>query len=161
MENNLYMKSFCLWQCTHSLYGFLMFILLIKCCSLLCLNEAMTVAVSTVIGIFSSLLWPLVHTDSDSEHINSNEVVQSAWCFDFFISDNWCDVCFCILLPEESAHLTKISVFCLDTWVWHWWFTQKSSNLDTLLLWSLNLHSVLCSESNGMHSKFNEIIHYE
>ncbi|XP_053083812.1 polycystic kidney disease 1 like 1 [Pangasianodon hypophthalmus] len=47
-------------QCTHSLYGLLMFILLIKCCSLLRLNEAMTTAVSTVIVIFSSLLWPLV-----------------------------------------------------------------------------------------------------
>ncbi|KAF4075838.1 hypothetical protein AMELA_G00223500 [Ameiurus melas] len=47
-------------QRTHSLYGLLMFILLIKCCSLLCLNEAMTTAVSTVIDVFSSLLWPLI-----------------------------------------------------------------------------------------------------
>ncbi|GAA6095704.1 polycystic kidney disease 1 like 1 isoform X1 [Tachysurus ichikawai] len=47
-------------QCTHSLYGLLLFILLIKCCSLLCLNEAMATAVSTVIVVFSSLLWPVI-----------------------------------------------------------------------------------------------------
>ncbi|XP_047664341.1 polycystic kidney disease 1 like 1 isoform X2 [Tachysurus fulvidraco] len=47
-------------QCTHSLYGLLLFILLIKCCSLLCLNEAMATAVSTVRVVFSSLLWPVI-----------------------------------------------------------------------------------------------------
>lgn len=68
-------RSLCLRQRTHSLYGLLMFILLIKCCSLLRLNEAMTTAVSTVIDVFSGLLWPLVHKHSDSEHINLNENV--------------------------------------------------------------------------------------
>ncbi|KAK3541608.1 hypothetical protein QTP86_033078 [Hemibagrus guttatus] len=46
--------------CTHSLYGLLLFILLIKCCSLLHLNDAMATAVSTVIDVFSSLLWPVI-----------------------------------------------------------------------------------------------------
>ncbi|XP_058231809.1 polycystin-1-like protein 1 [Hemibagrus wyckioides] len=47
-------------ECTHSLYGLLLFILLIKCCSLLHLNEAMATAVSTVIVVFSSLLCPVI-----------------------------------------------------------------------------------------------------
>lgn len=164
MKNNQYMNYFCLWQCAYSLHGLLMFILLMKCCSLLCLNEAMTLAVSTVMVISSSLLRPLVHRDSDSEHINLNDVGKLCLMICFSISDNWCDPCFCVRLPEEPGRLTGISLFFYGTRVWHqkaWWFAQKSSYLDTLLLRSLNLHSVFCSESNGMCSKFSESIHYD
>lgn len=61
-----------------------MFIVLIKCCFLLRLNETMATAVSTMMVIFSSLLWPLVHTHSHWEHTDLNEVVQPAWFFAFW-----------------------------------------------------------------------------
>ncbi|XP_046733307.1 polycystic kidney disease 1 like 1, partial [Silurus meridionalis] len=47
-------------QFTRSLYGLLMLILIIKCCSMRHLNEVITTAVSTLLVIFSSLLWPLI-----------------------------------------------------------------------------------------------------
>ncbi|XP_036413818.1 polycystic kidney disease 1 like 1 [Colossoma macropomum] len=47
-------------QFSRSLHGILVFLLLMKCCFMLRINEVMTAAVSSMALIFSNLLWPLI-----------------------------------------------------------------------------------------------------
>ncbi|KAI4895501.1 hypothetical protein NFI96_029574 [Prochilodus magdalenae] len=47
-------------QFSRSLHGILVFLLLMKCCFVLRVNEVMSPAVSTMMLIFSNLLWPLM-----------------------------------------------------------------------------------------------------